>query len=210
MLVQTQDEFETQIKAVQGAIDMVQIDIADGVFVPNTTWKSPTVTQELLKIDCELHLMVADPLKEAVQWMGVPQVKRVFFHYEAVEEDAIEHTIRELGRGGWQVGIVLNPDTNLSVLENHTEHLDAVMLMGVHPGFQGQSYIPETTERLKKVKQTYPGLFVSLDGAVNLQTIPDIITSGLDAICPGSAVFHTDKTPVENVADIKTLINTLT
>ncbi len=210
MLVQSREEFETQIYAIQNAIDMVQIDIADGIFVPNTTWRDPEVAKQILQINAELHLMVADPIKEMVSWMGVPQIKRVFFHYEAVEENKIEHTIRELGRGGWQVGLVLNPDTPIEVIDAHIEHLDAVMFMGVHPGFQGQSYISETSNRMKQLKQKYPDLFVSLDGGVNLQTLPEIITSGIDAVCPGSAVFHTDKTPVENVADIRSLINTLT
>lgn len=207
LLVQSREEFETQIKAVQNAIEMVQIDIADGIFVSNTTWRDPQIAKQILEINAELHLMVADPIKEAVLWMTVPQIKRVFFHYEAVAEEKIEHTIRELGRGGWQVGLVLNPDTPIEVVDAHVEHLDAVMFMGVYPGFQGQTYIPETTDRMKKLKQKYPDLFISLDGAVNLKTLPKIVTSGIDAICPGSAVFHTDKTPAENVADIEKLIN---
>lgn len=207
LLVQSREEFETQITAVQNSIEMVQIDIADGIFVPNTTWRDPQIAKQILEINAELHLMVADPIKEAILWMTVPQIKRVLFHYEAVEKNKIEHTIRELGRGGWQVGLVLNPDTQIEVVDSHIEHLDAVMFMGVYPGFQGQKYIPETTNRMKKLKQKYPDLFVSLDGGVNLQTLPEIIKSGINAVCPGSAVFHTDKTPAENVADTQALIN---
>lgn len=210
MLVSSQEEFETQIEAVQTSVEMVQLDLADGKFVPNTTWSDPEVARKVLKINAELHLMVADPIKTVVEWMGVPQIKRVLFHYESVASENIAHTIRELGRGGWQVGMVLNPNTPIDVVDEHVEHLDAVMFMGVNPGFQGQSYIPQTTQRMKSLKEKYPDLFISLDGGVNLKTIPDIFSSNIDAICPGSAVFRTDKTPSENVADIRALIASLT
>lgn len=210
MLVQSQDEFEAQITAVQSAIDMVQIDIADGIFVPNTTWRDPGVASNLLKIDCELHLMVENPLAEAEQWKNVSHVKRVLFHYDAVGPDEAGNVITELQSFGWDVGMVLDPDTPLDVVDPHIDNIQAVMFMGVHAGFQGQEYIPETTVRMRQLKKTYPDLFISLDGAVNLKTLPDITTSGIDAVCPGSAVFHTEKTPTENIEELQNLINTLT
>jgi len=210
MLVQSQEEFQTQLLEVQKHISMVQIDIADGNFVPSTTWSDPHVTQGLLEIDCELHLMVSDPIAEMKKWKDVKQVKRILFHHESVEESNIQQVLANIKSNGWQAGLVLNPTTGLSVIEKHAEQLDAVMLMGVQPGSQGQHYIHETTERLATVKNMYPNLFVSLDGGVNLDTLPEIAQSNLDAICPGSAVFHTEKTIQENITDIVELINRLT
>ncbi len=210
LLVQSKEEFTQQILEVQKYIKMVQIDIADGKFVPNTTWRDPKVTKELLKIDAELHLMTSNPVEETAKWADVHQIKRVLFHYEAVEKTEIAETINSIKNLGHKVGIVLNPDTSIDVLDEFISELDAVMFMGVVPGFQKQKYIPETTERIKNLKEKYPDLFVSLDGGVNLETIPDISTSGVDAICPGSAVFHTEKTIKENVEDLNQLIDSLT
>jgi len=203
MLVTNKDEFIEQIRAVQTAVDMVQIDIADGIFVPNTTWRDPEIAAQELQIDCELHLMVENPLEEALLWKDVAGVKRVLFHYDAVGPDLISDTISEIKGLGWQAGLVLNPDTPLDVVDPDAEQLDAVMFMGVHPGFQAQSYIPETTERMKTLKHTYPDLFVSLDGGVNMQTLPEIITADIDAVCPGSAIFKNEHTPAQNVQMMK-------
>lgn len=210
MLTQTRDEFVNLINEVQDSVDMIQIDIADGMFVPNITWANPEDISQILKIDCELHLMVQDPFEEIEKWIDVPQVKRVFFHFDAVGPDESENILKVIKANEWEAGIVLNPDTPTEMIEPLMPLIDAVMFMGVVPGFQGQSYIPETTARMKEFKAAHKNTFVSLDGAVNVQTLPDIATANIDAVCPGSAIFHTNKTPAENVEDIRELINRLT
>jgi len=210
MLTQTRDEFFEQLNAVQGSVDMIQIDIADGLFVPNMTWSNPEEIGMYLIIDCELHLMVENPLEEIEKWEDVDQVKRVYFHFDAVGPDESENILKVIQANNWQAGIVLNPDTPIEMIEPLLPLIDAVMFMGVHPGFQGQDYIPETTKRMRDFKSRYKKTFVALDGAVNMQTLPDIITSRIDAICPGSAIFRNEKTPANNVETMNELINRLT
>jgi ribulose-phosphate 3-epimerase len=202
-----------QATAVADVLPMIQIDIADGVFVSNTTWaqseEAPEVVAEHLTIDCELHLMVADPLEEARKWEDVPQVKRVLAHYESNPEHFADILAR-IHSYGWEVGVVLNPETPIAAVEPFIEEVDGIMFMGVKPGEQRQSLIPEVLEKMMAFKKNHPNVFMEIDGGVNEKTLGDILKTGVDAICPGSAIFGNEKTPAENVKNMKSLINTLT
>lgn len=206
ILIQSKTEFAKQILAIQDSVDMIQIDIADGKFVLDATWAEPEEIKQILKNDCELHLMTKDPVVVASLWKAVPQVKKVLFHFEAVKD--VKFTIEQLhGLKNWDVGMVLNPDTSLEVVDEYKNNLQGLMLMGVIPGKQGQKFIPETTERLKKAKELYPNLFLEIDGGINEKTLPEIIATGVDAICPGSMMFGNDRSPAENIEIIKKIIN---
>lgn len=204
ILIKTEQQFLTQTAAVSEALPMIQLDIADGNFVPNITWADPEVVEDHLEIDCELHLMVSNPIEEARKWEHVPQVKRVLFHYESTDNPA--DVLGAIQSYGWQASIVLNPKTPINVIDPLIEYLDGVMFMGIKPGFQGQPFIPETIDRIKATREKYPNLFISLDGAVNEDTITDIAKSGVSAVCPGSAIFGNDRPPAENVQRMKDLI----
>jgi ribulose-phosphate 3-epimerase len=209
ILVQSKEEFETQIKSVEGVLNTIQLDIADGKFVPNNTWADPDVVEKVSQIDIELHLMVENPLRELERWSACEQAKRVLIHYETTNGNlaSIMQTVKEYG---WQVGVVLNPDTPTDLIDDYIDDLDSVMFMGVVPGFQGQCLIPEVLEKIRDFKSLHPTVFTEIDGAVNEETLPDIIASGVDAICPGSAIFKNDRTPEENVKRMQEIINRLT
>lgn len=209
ILVQSEEEFKNQINAIRNSLDMVQLDIADGAFVPNTTWADPVATQTHAKdMDLELHLMVEHPLQELARWVGVPQVQRVLFHYES--KDDLFPVIEMIHDNGWEASMVLNPDTNITVIDQYAHLLEGAMLMGVVPGFQGQAYIPETTERLKALRATYPDLFIELDGAVNMETLEQIVPTDIHAVCPGSAISKGTSTAADRILAMQQLINTLT
>lgn len=208
MLVPSEDEFLKQIKAVQSDVSLVQIDIADGTFVDNKTWADPDVIGEHLEIDCELHLMVADPLTEARYWVDTPQVKRILVHYESNPE-TIADILAQIHSYEWEVGIVLNPDTPIDVLGEFIEEIDSVMCMGVTPGAQGQSFISETPEKIAAIKKKYPNIPVAVDGGVDEDTIPELLKSGVNRLCIGSAIFGNEKDPKGNIQQIKTLVEKL-
>lgn len=207
ILVQTKEEFISQIQSVQTEVEMIQLDIADGKFVPNTTWADPNIVEKYTNIDVELHLMVKDPLKEVERWTATEVIKRVLFHYEAVKDFA--GTLKALKKYDWEVGVVLNPDTELEKIKPYLADLDCVMFMGVYPGFQGQSLIPEVLEKIINFNSEYSHIFTEIDGAVNKETLPDIIQTEVKAICPGSAIFKTGN-PAENVLEMRGIINRLT
>jgi ribulose-phosphate 3-epimerase len=207
ILVLSAEKFTTQIHAVENILEQVQLDIADGKFVPNTTWADPIVVKNEAKIKIELHLMVDHPLTEIQKWTDVPQITRVLFHCES--KDDTDQTIAEIHKNSWSASLVLNPDTPVSAVTKYLKNLEGIMFMGVYPGFQGQAFIPKTIDRIKEFKTMGTSHFVEIDGAVNEKTLPDIATSGADAICPGSATWKNDE-PVENIERMREIINRLT
>ena len=204
ILVKSVNEFTKQITSLEGLLKMAQLDITDGIFVPNTTWADPKIVSKTAKIDLELHLMVKYPLNELKRWQNVPQIKRVLFHAESA--DNINEVIREIKKNNWEAGIVLNPDTEISIIESNINQLSVVMFMGVYPGFQGQKFIPKTLDRIKNFKAKHPNCLIAVDGAVNSETIANIAKAGADIVCPGSAIFN-DNSVVQNVKKLYELYN---
>lgn len=200
LLTSDEETFTRQLTAVQSAVDMIQIDIADGIFVPNTTWADPDIVSKIASVDIELHLMVHNPVEELEQWTAVKQIKRVLFHYESFSKDNERKEAIAFAKSyHWQVGLVLNPDTPAEVLNAFQDDIDSIMVMGVVPGFQGQPFENFVLEKIKQIKQMAPAHMLSIDGAVNKTTLYDILQTGIDAICPGSAIFGNDQNPAENV-----------
>ena len=204
ILVQTAEEFIEQTSAIEKVVEQAQLDIADGKFVPNKTWGDPKIVKKEPNLNIELHLMVERPLSELKKWKEVEQVKRVLLHYETIKD--LGKILDELKKYSWEIGVVLNPNTPAEVLKSHIDKLQSVMFMGVHPGFQGQELIPAVLEKIQKFSEKYPNKFTELDGAVNEKTLPNIIASGVKAICPGSAIFGNKRTPEENIKRIKKLL----
>ena len=208
LLVKTAEQFKQQIKSIQKELDLVQLDIADGKFANNTTWADPKVVEKNTKIDIELHLMVSEPLKELKRWAEVEQVVRILVHFESIPN--LADIMPTLHAYGWEIGIVLNPETDIKVLKPYISEIKSVMFMGVVPGKQGQKLIPEVLEKIKKFNKLYPNMFTELDGGVNEKTMPGIVASGVEAVCPGSAIVGNKRTPAENIKRMKKLIHKLT
>ena len=206
LLVQSKEEFTKKYRGLKTSVAMIQIDIADGLFVPNTTWADPDVVQNMVKTDIELHLMVQDPLEELKKWQRVEQVKRIYVHYESTD---IKDILPTLHAYGWNIGIAINPQTESTVLEPYINEINAVMFMGVIPGKQGQPFIREVLDKIQIFRMRHPEMFVAIDGAVNNKTLPDIIEAGVDAVCPGSAIVGNGN-PAKNVKTMNNLIHTLT
>ena len=204
ILVPDKKTFLTNYTGLGDSVSMIQLDIADGKFVQNTTWADPNTIFNAVTTDIELHLMVNDPIAEMKKWFFVPHVKRVLVHFEGPHD--IAETIQKAKQTEWEVGLVLNPSTPTSVLGDFLNDINLIMFMGVYPGFQGQEFIPETCDRIAETKAKGITQPISVDGGVNVKTIPALVQAGVDIICPGSAVFGNDKTPAENVLALQQLI----
>ena len=202
ILVNNKEAFIGCYTGLKQSVDMIQLDIADGEFAPNKTWGNPQDIATHTKTKVELHLMVQNPLAEMKKWSSVDQIKRVLIHIESLGN--LNGATNFAKEKGWELGLVLNPDTEILRIEPFVEHATVIMFMGVYPGFQGQTFIPNTCTRVRKAKQHYPDKKISVDGGVNKETIPSLMRSGVDIICPGSAIFGNTKTPAENVLDLKT------
>lgn len=200
--------FLKDLRAIGNTAPLLHIDICDGKFVPTVTWADPTVLARELSVDVELHLMVADPQKELERWVGVSRVIRALIHLETISNFSL--LAGQCKTNGWGAHAVLNPDTPLSTFDSCADDAQGLMLMGVHPGAQGQGFLPETLERLASARIEFPDHYLAVDGSVNEKTIPDILGTGVNAVCVGSAIFKTDASPAENFERIRRLVHRLT
>lgn len=216
ILVQSEEEFRKQAEAIRGLVDLVQLDIADGQFIPNVTWADPKVVAKYKDIKFELHLMVSNPEEEIKRWQNCKNVIRFIIHIETMKnnlQSSIFPSARAQDAGFLQsqeLGLALNPETDISTLLPYIKQINHVLFMGVNPGWQGQKFIPEVLQKIKSFKTEYPDKHVSIDGAVNGETIPEIIKSGVDSVCIGSAIFGNNQTPKENLEKFKNIIKELT
>lgn len=203
ILVSSEEQFLDHINAIKLVCSFVQLDIADGLFCDGKTWIDPIAVKEKMDIDFELHMMVANPLKEIKRWNNIERLKRIVFHYEAVDD--IVHAVTEMNAFGRDVCVCLNPDTPINVLEPVIGHIESIQCMSVYPGKQGQSFLLSTLDKIRAFHAQYPHVPISDDGAVNKETIPQLIHAGATRFGPGSAIWKNGN-PADNYMELVTLM----
>ena len=208
ILVPTSEILKSQLQDLGKSVSRVQIDIADGIFVKQTTVSDPETVQKYCQTEVELHLMVSKPLKELLNWQKVEQVQKILIHIESV--DNLHEILPTLHAYGWEIELVINPETNIKNLDEYIGEIKGVMFMGVNPGKQGQKLLTKVLTNIKKFKTKYPKMFVELDGGVNEKNLEKIMEANVDAICPGSAIFGNENSPAKNVKAMEKIINSLT
>ena len=182
------------VAEVEPESDLLHVDVMDGHFVPNLTIGPPVVASLArhthLFLDC--HLMVSRPedLLEAFAQAGAGGVT---VHVEIGRTQALIDQIRGLGM---RVGLSLNPPTPFDAVEPFLDQLDLLLVMSVNPGWGGQSFIPESLEKVRAARELIDarGLTceIEIDGGINLTTAPQALAAGADILVAGSAVFGAD------------------
>lgn len=172
--------------------DWLHIDIMDGVFVPNISFGFPVLeyVAKLCNKPLDVHLMIVQPEKfvKEVKALGSMMMN---VHYEACPH--LHRVIQLIKDNGMKAGVTLNPATPVSVLSDIISDLDMVLLMSVNPGFGGQKFIPNTLNKVRKLKEMIQeagsDTLIEVDGGVNLETGKQLIEAGADVLVAGSAVF---------------------
>jgi ribulose-phosphate 3-epimerase len=174
-------------------------DVGDGHFVEPVTI-GPIVLQSIAPMvhrfdgaAVDVHLMVENPAKyfEAVAAAGGDSVT---FHVEAVDD--IAGTVRAAREQELQVGLAFNPETEPEAVAPVADGVDLVLCMGIHPGYSGQQYIPETTDRVRRLRDLLPDdVHVQVDGGVANENVREIYDAGATLLVAGSAIFAREDLP---------------
>ncbi len=177
--------------------DYLHIDVMDGHFVPNLTI-GPVVLKSIRRntdLFLDVHLMVTNPEK-LIEPFVKAGANNITFHIEAIDNPLeIIEQIRSFNK---QVGISIKPGTPLEVLDSYLEKIDLILIMSVEPGFGGQQYIAESTDRIKKVDKLLKILgirkqvIIEVDGGIKLSNAKIVKEAGADILVAGSAIFNTD------------------
>ena len=173
---------------------MLHVDVMDGHFVPNLTIGPPVVesVRKATRLHLDVHLMIENPERFVTAFVEAG-ADSVSVHYEACRH--LDGTLELIRKAGALAGVVLNPATPVSVLEDVLEVADYVLLMSVNPGFGGQKLIPYVLDKARKLdrmrREKKLALPIEIDGGVNRQNLAEVVRSGCEWIVTGSAIFHT-------------------
>ncbi|BCN29337.1 ribulose-phosphate 3-epimerase [Anaeromicropila herbilytica] len=184
---------EKNLKVIENAgVDMVHIDVMDGVFVPSISLGMPVI-QSIRKVSSlcfDVHLMVVDP-ERYIEDIVAAGANIVGVHVEACKH--LHRTIMQIKEAGARACVVLNPATPLEKLEYVLEEVDTVLIMTVNPGFGGQSYIPSMTRKIRKLREMILendlNVKIQVDGGIKLTNVREVLEAGADYIVAGSSVF---------------------
>lgn len=193
-------DLANEIKRIEkSGIEMLHFDVMDGIFVNNITYGLPVLEQvrKATDLTLDVHLMIADPIRY-VRRFAECGADYISFHIES-ESDTAE-TIKAIREAGAKTALAIKPATSAESVFEYLDELDMVLVMTVEPGFGGQSFIPETVEKVRiirgKIKEKGLDIRVEVDGGINASTAGTVIEAGADVLVSGSYLFR-----AENMAD---------
>ena len=189
----------------EGGADLIHVDVMDGHFVPSLTIGPPVI--KALKKNCsikfDVHLMIARVHKyiEAYSDAGADIIT---IHPEATDNlSASISKIKELKK---KVGVSLNPETKVSIIKEHLEQIDLVLIMSVNPGFGGQKFMPEVLDKIKELKNIQKNkninFDIEIDGGINFENSKIAIEAGANILVSGTTIFKSNNGNIKKNIDL--------
>ena len=179
-----------EIAAIESAgVNMVHLDVMDGHFVPNITIGPPVIARlrSVSNLVFDSHLMISEPAEYAEAFVRAG-ADHITFHIEAADEP--RKLIDKLHELGCTAGICLNPETTVERIKAVAPLCDMVLVMTVHPGFGAQKFMPEAAKKIAQVREIVgPDIRVEVDGGIDAQTAPVVVSYGADTLVAGNAIF---------------------
>ncbi len=200
-------QLASEIKRLEdGGADMIHVDVMDGHFVPNLTIGPPVINRlrNCTKLPFDVHLMIT-PVHKYIKDYAAAGADIITIHPEATNnlKDSIEH-IKSFKK---KVGVSLNPDTKIDIIEEVISEVDLVLVMSVFPGFGGQKFMPEVVDKIKNLKKEKDkknlNFDIEVDGGINFQNNKIVIEAGANILVSGTTIFK------ENNGNIKKNIDAL-
>ena len=194
LIAASQEELDERLNRVKRHATRFQLDVMDGVFVPNHSLDFDFRVPGDLAF--EAHLMIQNP----EEWIGQnsEKVHMILAHIESCHDP--EGIIRKW-RGEKKIGFVLNPETPLEAIKNFLDRIDQVLVMTVNPGFYGSPFLPETLDKVRELRALKPDLPIEVDGGITPDTIRQAHEAGANIFVSGSYIVKAD--------DVKNAVATL-
>ncbi|MAG12271.1 hypothetical protein CL630_00460 [bacterium] len=215
-------ELREQFERFVGLVETVQLDVMDGIFVPNKSWPY-SENIEMLKelrgempswgdINFEVDLMIQNPERAVNDWLLLG-ASRIIAHIESTHNmDAIIAEVKDCVNGKQidleeethiEIGIALNTTTENKILEPWVERVDFVQFMGIEKiGFQGQAFDERVIRKIQDLHEQHPNVTISVDGGVNFESAPKLIAAGATRLVSGSTILKS-KDIVETINQLK-------
>jgi len=178
--------------AARGGADQIHVDVMDGHFVPNITIGVPVVKslRKATTLPLDVHLMISDPDRYLEPFIDAG-ASMVSVHVEVLPH--LHRTIAQIKTLGAQAGVVLNPSTPVSAIEEVAGDVDFVLVMSVNPGFGGQVFIPNSLRKIRAVRALLDAAGnrapIEVDGGIDLTTVAAVVEAGAEWLVAGQAIF---------------------
>jgi len=199
-----------EIATVEAAgVDWIHVDVMDGHFVPNITMGPFIVEtcQRITKLPLDVHLMIENP-ERYIEAFAKAGATGLTVHVETCPD--IVSMLKKIKALGCRAGAVLNPETPVGAIQPALMAADLILVMSVHPGYSGQSFMPESIARVSEIRKKLDALrssaWLEVDGGIDVETLPEMKEAGATAFVAATAIFKNPRGPAAGVKALRAIL----